>query len=75
MQESVFVYYQDDYYENNGVGIDEFESDASAVAFIEGRMKAAAAHGKVPDLKLYTVIRGCKAEIVQIERITSVQLR
>lgn len=72
MAESVFVYYYDDY--EGGVGFTECDSDESAVAFIENRLKEVTARGETPSLNRYVVIRGRRAKLTAVERIASVRL-
>lgn len=59
-----FVYYHDDYYENGGVGLEEFDNQYDAEKFILARIE------DVPEkrsLKNYTVIYGDKAEINAVQ--------
>jgi hypothetical protein len=71
----VFVYYHDDYYDNGGVGLSEFDSDQAATDFILARMERVADEGGESKLENYTVIRGRKLAVVAAERVTSLLLK
>ena len=65
----IFVYYDDGYYEEDGVGFQEFNSQKEAADFIAGRMAKAAK----PNINQYTVIEGKKLRILQIEYATKLE--
>lgn len=66
-----FVYYDDDYADNGGIGLAEFEDSSTAAAFIESRMSS---HPD-PKLENYTVIDGRKMNLSVREQITRVVIQ
>lgn len=65
-----FVYFNDDYCENGGVGLKEVTSPADVETFITDRM----AQDPKRKIDMYTVIEGNKRSIRPIEVVTKVQL-
>jgi len=66
-----FVYYNDDYYENGGVGLEQVNNSEAACAFIEKRI------GQNPaerDLSDYILIRGEELNIEKYEAVTKVKV-
>ena len=59
----VFVYYSDDYYDNGGIGLEEFNSRVDAEEFIAKRMAADSDR----TLDMYTVIEGLYLEPRAVE--------
>lgn len=67
----IFVYYHDDYYDNDGVGLKEFDSEALAAEFIAGRLKQV----PQPNANNYTVIRGTRLSVNPVEYATKIELK
>lgn len=66
----IFVFYNDDYADNCGVGLARFESRDHAAEFIAERMKTA----QRPDKINYTVIEGRELSILPKEVATRIEL-
>jgi hypothetical protein len=63
-----YVFYNDGYADDGGVGFEEFASDEAAISFVEQRLAGAAE----PDIKDYTIVVGRIMEIRAIEVVTKV---
>jgi len=68
-----FVYYDDDYYDSGGVGLEELKEEEDVIKFIEERMKHHPSSNS--DLTQYTVIKGVKLKIEPAEVIKSVKIK
>lgn len=64
-----FVYYQDDYYENGGIGLSCHEDKESALAFIHERLSL----NKTNTLDHYTLIEGKMLTLKAVEYVTKVE--
>lgn len=64
-----YVFYEDDWCDNGGVGLEKFEELPGALAFIEKRM--AAEPGERP-LDRYTLIEGHEAPLKPLTVVTKI---
>ena len=67
----IFVYYNDDYEDMGGHGLESFDTEVAAESFIEKRMSQDYRDKRVD---CYTVIEGDKLEIKKLEVITKIRL-
>jgi hypothetical protein len=65
-----FVFYQDDYAENGGVGLAEFGTKAEAEAFIVERMS----RSSEPNILAYKVISGFEHAIEKVQVVSKVKI-
>lgn len=65
-----FVFYDDDYPENAGIGIKEFISEVEACEFIERRI---AQEPRKRDLNCYTLINGGIIKLLEYQSVTKVK--
>lgn len=70
MNKKWFVFYDDDYPGNGGIGLSKFDSQQEAEEFIKSRM----AERDKPDISNYTVIEGVQKNVVEISRVTEVRI-
>ncbi len=70
MNKQWFVFYDDDYPGNGGIGLSKFSSQHEAEEFIKTRM----AERDKPDISNYTVIEGVERKVVEISRVTEVKI-
>ena len=64
MGEQYFVYYEDDYPENDGIGMEKFNTENQATKFIEERLKTPGAW-KDKTLDCYTLVKGTELNYTQ----------
>lgn len=67
----VFVFYSDDYEDNGGVGLEEFDSISGAEAFIIQRMSS----DKERELRNYRVIVGREWKICPVTVVTKFEIK
>jgi hypothetical protein len=65
-----FVYYNDDYPDNGGIGIADFDTKENAIAFIEGRMKG----DNDRYLNCYTLIYGDELKLKAVEVVSKIEV-
>lgn len=65
-----FVFYDDDYPGNGGIGLNKFDSQEEAAKFIQLRM----ADKEKPDISNYTVIKGAQQGIAEVSRVTEISI-
>lgn len=63
-----YVFHDDDYADNGGIGFQEFPSLDEACCFIEGRLKQNAA----ADLNGYVLIEGVKLSMESVDRVVTI---
>lgn len=66
-----YVFYEDDYSENGGIGLEEFESETEATVFIEGRISE---RDTDRTINCYTLIQGKERKIKAIETVTRIEV-
>ena len=66
-----FVYYEDDYPDNGGIGLEQFDSIGGAEAFIIQRMKS----GDKRELGHYRVIVGREWKICPVTVVTRFEIK
>jgi len=66
-----FVYYEDDYPDNGGVGIEKFQTEEQVCEFIERRLN----EDKDRQLDNYTIIKGEIIDIEQVEVAIKIRLK
>ena len=69
-----FVYWNDDYCDNGGMGLEKFDSESDALSFIEGRM-ANISRLRDADVSNYTLIRGTEVELEPVETVIKVRTK
>ena len=71
MEMKYFVYYDDDYPDDGGIGIEECDSTSAATKFIEDRISADPIHRT---LDKYTLIYGFKKEIKAVKSVVRIKI-
>lgn len=66
-----FVFYNDDYADNGGIGFEAFASEADALKFIEQRLSEHSNTG----LDAYRLVAGCEVNIEAAETVTRVRVK
>jgi len=64
-----YVYYNDDYYSNGGVGVETLDTLQNALEFIEHRLEH---HAGAVDLSSYHLIEGKEIKLQAVASITKV---
>jgi hypothetical protein len=67
-----YVFHDDDYFENGGIGLREFDSQHEAIAFIDTRLQSIRSAGK---LENYTLIHGEQLQLTVVQRISQVAVK
>jgi hypothetical protein len=71
----IWVYYDDAHEDFEGVGLESFDTEDSAAAFIAGRMadEDVIKYGH-PRVESYTVIRGTQLAIEIVQRVSRIKI-
>ena len=69
-----FVYFEDDYHGNGGVGLASFESQDGALAFIQGRLSDPNTSRK-RTIDNYIVVRGERLNLEAVEYVSRVAIK
>jgi len=65
-----FVFYDDDWADNGGVGWREFDFEEDALSYIDERMR-----DRETEIDRYTLIKGEKLEIAPKDVVTKIQVK
>lgn len=69
-----FVYYEDDYADNGGLGFTCFGSKYDALSFILKRMEEIIENGRIPAIDNYRVVEGRERTLESVAVTTKLRL-